>query len=69
MLLVALNFFVLFKQTKLNQIVQFISGLPRFSFEVLLVFIFAGLVFIMTEAKKDMVDIIQLHQAINDCLL
>ena len=49
----------LFKQTKLNQTVQFISGLPRFSFEILLVFIFAGLVFIMTEAKKDMVDIIQ----------
>jgi len=49
----------LFKLTRLNQIVQFINGLPRFSFEMLMVCIFSGLVFTMIEAKRDMIDIIQ----------
>ena len=49
----------LFKMTRLNQIVQFINGLPRFSFEVLLVCIFSILIFTMIEAKRDIVDIIQ----------
>ena len=31
----------LFKMTRLNQIIQFISGLPRFSFEMLMVCVFS----------------------------
>jgi ABC-type multidrug transport system fused ATPase/permease subunit len=49
----------LFKMTKLNQIIQFINGLPRFSFEMLVVCIFSILIFTMIEAKRDIVDIIQ----------
>jgi len=49
----------LFKMTRLNQIVQFISGLPKFSFEVLIVFIVSALIFTMIEGKRDMIDIIQ----------
>jgi len=47
------------KMTKLNQVIQFIGGLPKFSFEVLIVFIFSALIFIMIESKRDMVEIIQ----------
>ena len=47
------------KMTKLNQVIQFIGGLPRFSFEVLIVFIFSTLIFVMIESKRDMVDVIQ----------
>ena len=49
----------LFKMTRLSHIIQFISGIPRFSFEMLMVFTFSVLVFVMVGAKKDMIDIIQ----------
>ena len=49
----------LFRATRINQIVQFINGLPRFSFEVLVVCVFVILIFVMIETKRDMVDIIQ----------
>jgi len=45
--------------TRVNQIIQFIQGLPKFSFEVLMVIVFSALVFIMVEAEKDMINIIQ----------
>lgn len=48
-----------FKQSRLNQIIQFVTALPRFSFEILMVCIFSGLVFAMLGAKREMVDIIQ----------
>ena len=48
----------LFKMTRLLHIIQFIQGLPRFSFEVLMVFAFSTLVVTMIIAKRDMVDII-----------
>ena len=48
-----------FKQSRLNQIIQFITALPRFSFEILMVCIFSALVFAMLGAKREMVDIIQ----------
>ncbi len=47
------------KHTKLIQIIQFITGLPRFSFEVLMVSIFALMVFVMIAANRDMFDIMQ----------
>ena len=47
------------KHTKLIQIIQFITGLPRFSFEVLMVGTFALMIFIMISANRDMVDIMQ----------
>ena len=49
----------LFKMTKLNQIIQFITGLPRFSFEMLMVFIFSIIIFVMLGTKRETVDIIQ----------
>ena len=36
-----------FKMTRLNQIMQFITGLPRFSFEVLMILAFSLLIFVM----------------------
>jgi ABC-type multidrug transport system fused ATPase/permease subunit len=48
-----------FKQSRLNQIIQFVTGLPRFSFEILMVCIFSTLVYAMLGAKREMVDIIQ----------
>ena len=48
-----------FKQSRLNQIIQFITALPRFSFEMLMACIFSALVFAMLGAKREMVDIIQ----------
>ena len=48
-----------FKLTKLNQIIQFINGLPRFSFEVLIVFVFIVLILIMLSTKRETIDIIQ----------
>ena len=47
------------KHTKLIQIIQFITGLPRFSFEVLMVGTFAFMIFIMISANRDTVDIMQ----------
>ena len=49
----------LFKMTRLNHIIQFISGLPKFSFEMLLVISFLVIVFVMTNMEKDILDIIQ----------
>ena len=49
----------LFKISRLNHIMKFINGLPRFSFEMVLVFVFLILVFVMIGSKRDMVDIIQ----------
>ena len=49
----------LFKMTRLHQIIQFINGLPRFSFEMLMVCVFSLLVFIMMTAQREMTDIIQ----------
>ena len=48
-----------FMQSRFNQIIQFVTGLPRFSFEILIVCIFSALVFIMLDSKREMVDIIQ----------
>ena len=47
------------KITKLNQIIYFISGLPKYSFEILMVFIFSVFVFVMIGMNKETVDIIQ----------
>ena len=49
----------IFKLTKVNQVIQFITGLPRFTFEVLMVCAFSVLIFVMIGAKRDMIDIIQ----------
>ena len=49
----------LFKHTRLIQIIQFITGLPRFSFEILMVCTFSALIFVMLGTKKEMTDIIQ----------
>jgi len=49
----------LFKATGIYQIIHFITGLPRFSFEILMVFTFSIVVIVMIGIKKDMVDIIQ----------
>ena len=49
----------LFITTRIYQMIQFITGLPRFSFEMLMVFTFAIVVFVMIGTNKDMVDIIQ----------
>ena len=49
----------LFKHTRLIQIIQFITGLPRFSFEILMVCTFSALIFVMIGAKREMIDIIQ----------
>ena len=48
----------LFKVTRLNQIISFIQGLPRFSLEILLVSTFSVLVFAMISLKRDTTDII-----------
>ena len=49
----------LFKMTKFNHIIQFITGLPRFSFEMLVVFTFVTLIFVMINAGRDLIGIIQ----------
>jgi ABC-type multidrug transport system fused ATPase/permease subunit len=49
----------LFKATGIYQMIQFITGLPRFSFEMMMVFTFSIVVFVMIGANNDMVDIIQ----------
>ena len=49
----------MFKQTRLAQLIYFITGLPRFSFEILMVCIFSALVFVMTGVEREMIDIIQ----------
>ena len=48
-----------FKMSRLNHIMKFINGLPRFAFEMFLVSIFLILVFVMIGAKMDVVNIIQ----------
>ena len=47
------------KITKFQQFIQFITGLPRFSFEFLMVCTFIVIVLVMIGAKRDTVDIIQ----------
>ena len=49
----------LFKMTRIQQIMNFITGLPRLSFEMLMVCAFTVLVLVMVGIKKDMLDIIQ----------
>ena len=49
----------LFKMTGIQQIIHFIAGLPRFSFEMLMVCVFSVVVFVMIGIKKDVADIIQ----------
>ena len=49
----------MFKQTRLAQLIYFITGLPRFSFEILMVCIFSALVFVMMGVEREMIDIIQ----------
>lgn len=49
----------LFKMTRLNHFIQFITGLPRFSFELLMVFTFSIIVFVMLGNKREVFDIIQ----------
>jgi ABC-type multidrug transport system fused ATPase/permease subunit len=48
-----------FKMTGIQQIIHFFVGLPRFSFEMLMVCTFSVVVFVMFALKKDMADIIQ----------
>ena len=47
------------KLTRIEQIIQFITGLPRFSFEMLMVSIFSVLIIVMIGVGRDAVDIIQ----------
>ena len=49
----------MFKQTRLAQLIYFITGLPRISFEILMVCIFSALVFVMMGVEREMIDIIQ----------
>jgi len=49
----------LFKMTKINHLMQFINGIPRLLFEVLIVCVFVILVFLLLGTKKDMIEIIQ----------
>jgi len=49
----------MFKQARLAQLIHFITALPRFSFEILMVCIFSALVFVMIGVEREMVDIIQ----------
>ncbi len=59
----------IFKLTRLNQVIQFINGLPRFSFEVLIVFVFVVLILMMLGAKRETIDIIQYLGRICSCFL
>ena len=47
------------KITKFQQFIHFITGIPRFSFEFLMVCTFIVIVLVMIGAKRDTVDIIQ----------
>ena len=47
------------KLTKLNHIVAFINGIPRYIFEVFIVLMFTILVILMLNAKRELLDIIQ----------
>tara|TARA_Y100000294_G_scaffold63200_1_gene59865 strand:- start:2148 stop:3902 length:1755 start_codon:yes stop_codon:yes gene_type:complete len=46
------------KMSKLNFIIEFIRGLPRFSFEMLIVCVFLALVLFMLSLKREMADIV-----------
>ena len=48
----------LFKRRRLNQIILFIQGLPRYSFEMLMVCSFMIIILVMMNAKREIVDII-----------
>jgi len=48
----------LFKMSRLNHIILFIQGIPRYSFEMLMVFSFSIIVLVMMSAKREIVDII-----------
>jgi len=47
------------KHTRFIQLISFITGLPRFAFEILIVCIFSVLVFVMTGTQRETVEIIQ----------
>ena len=47
----------LFKMSRLNQIILFIQGLPRYSFEMLMVCSFIIITLVMMGAKREIVDI------------
>ena len=49
----------LFKMTGIQQIIHFIAGLPRFSFEMLMICTFVVVVYVMVGIQKDTTDIIQ----------
>ena len=49
----------LYQHTRLNQLITFITGLPRFSFEILMVCTFSVLIFVMIGVGRNTVDIIQ----------
>ena len=46
------------KMSKLNYIIEFIRGLPRLSFEVLIVCVFLAITLLMLSLKREMVDIV-----------
>ena len=48
----------LFKWCRVNQLAQFISGLPKYSFEILIVCAFSSLILVMMSVNRDMNDII-----------
>jgi len=48
----------LFKMSRLNRIILFIQGIPRYLFEMLMVCSFAIIVLVMMATKKEIVDII-----------
>ena len=48
----------LLKMTRINLIIEFIRGVPKFLFEILLVLSFTSFVFSMLYLKRDMTDII-----------
>ena len=48
-----------YELSRINQIFQFIAGLPKFLFEVLIVLVFMTLVIFMVSINREMIDIIQ----------
>ena len=47
------------KLSRVNQIFQFLAGLPKFLFEILIVFVFVTLVIFMISINRDMIEIVQ----------
>ncbi len=48
-----------FRYTSIAQTIHFITGLPRFLFEILMVCTFSALIFVMIGSKREIIDIIQ----------